>query len=231
MTDRTFTADPAWQGLYRAGAISAGIATTLYVIGLVLVATTAMPPANPTGAEMLAYVDAHRALYYTKQLLWLLPSLLMMVVSLALAVAGWRLSRSLALVAGSISFVAWAGSYAWLTTGEGSLAMPVLADRYVAAATDADRVAIVAGAETLMAINDMATPLGVLQTVGILLLGLLLLRGVFAPGLAWLTVATGAIGIVAESFRIQLGWAYAGYGLLFFGWLVWVAVALWRLGR
>jgi hypothetical protein len=180
---------------------------------------------------MLAYVDAHRALYYLKQLLWLLPSLLMMVVSLALAVAGWRLSRSLALVAGTVAVVAWAGSFAWLTTGEGSLAMPVLADRYVAAATDADRVAIVAGAETLMAVNDMATPLGVLQTAGILLLGLLMLRGVVTPRLAWLTVATGVIGIIAESFRNQLGWAYAGYGLLFFGWLVWVAVALWGLGR
>lgn len=230
MAEQPHSADMSWSGLYRAGAISAAIATLLYVIGLVLVVTTEAPPANPTGAEMLAYVDEHRALYYIKQLLWVVPSLPMIVVSLALAVAGWRMWRSMALVAGAVTVTAWAGSFAWLTSGEGSLAMPLLADGYVDAATDAERGPFLAGAEMLMAINDMATPLGVQQTTGILLLGLLMLRGVFPKGLAWLTVATGAIGIIAESFRIQLGWAYAIYGVLLFAWLVWVAISLWRLG-
>ena len=201
------------------------------MVGLVLVVTTASPPDDPTGAEMLAYVDGHRTLYYIKQLLWLVPSLPLMIVSLALAVAGWQRDRSLALIAGTVSVSAWAGSYAWLTSGEGSLAMPLLADGYVAAATDAERAPFVAGAEMLLAINDMATPLGVLQTLGILLLGVLMLRGAFAGALGWFTVGTGAIGMVAEAFRIQLGWAYAIYGLLLFVWLVWVAVALWRLGK
>ena len=90
---------------------------------------------------------------------------------------------SLALIAGTIAVVSWAGSFAWLTTGEGSLAMPLLAGGYVDATTDAERAPFVAGAETLMAINDMATPLGVLQTVGTLLLGLLIVRGVFPRAL------------------------------------------------
>jgi hypothetical protein len=231
MTERTLTADPAWRALYRAGGISAGIATALYVAGLVLVVVTAMPPDDPTGAEMLTYVDEHRALYYFKQLLWLMPSLPMIVVSLALAIAGFRLARALGLVAGVIATTSWAGSFTWLTTGEGSLAMPLLANGYVEARTDAERAPFIAGAETLMAINDMATPLGVLQTVGILLLGLLMLRGVFPMELGWLTVVTGTIGIAAESFRIQLGWAYAVYGILLFVWLIWVAIVLWRLSE
>jgi hypothetical protein len=231
MTDHTLSADPAWRGLYRAGAISAASATVMYVIGLVLVVATEAPPTDPTGAEMLDYVDAHRALYYVKQLLWLVPSLPMMVVSLALAAAGWRVSRSLSLVAGTVSTFAWAGTYAWLTTGEGSLAMPLLADGYAAASTDLERASFVAGAEMLMAINDMAAPLGVLQTVGILLLGLLMLRGLFPAWLAWLTIVTGVLGIVAEAFRVQLGWAYAVYGLLLFVWLIGTAVVLWWMGE
>jgi hypothetical protein len=227
MSDRAGSPDPAWQALYRAGAI----ATVLYVVGLVLVVTTASPPDDPTGAKMLAYVDEHRTLYYIKQLLWLVPSLPLMIVSLALAVAGWERDRSLALIAGTTSVIAWVGSYVWLTSGEGSLAMPLLADGYVAAATDAERVRFVAGAEMLLAINDMATTLGVLQTLGILLLGILMLRSAFAGPLGWFTVGTGAIDMVAEAFRIQLGWAYAIYGLLFFVWPIWVAVVLWRFGK
>ncbi len=223
--------DLSWRGLYRAGAVSAAVATLLYVLGLVLVVATEAPPASPTGAQMLAYVDEHRALYYLKQLLWIVPSLPMMVVSLALAVAGWRASRSLALVAGVVAVTSWAGSFVWLTSGEGSLAMPLLADGHIEAVTDAERAPFVAGAEMLLAINDMATPLGVQQTVGILLLGLLMMRGMFPRGLAWLTVATGVLGIVSESFRDQLGAAYSVYGVLLFAWLVWVAIVLWRLGQ
>jgi uncharacterized protein YndB with AHSA1/START domain len=46
----------------------------------------------------------------------------------------------------------------------------------------------------------------------------------------WLGIATGTIGIASEILRPVLGWAYAGYGLLLFVWLAWVAVALWRPG-
>jgi hypothetical protein len=42
-------------------------------------------------------------------------------------------------------------------------------------------------------------------------------------------MGTGLVGTIAETFRAQLGWAYAIYGLLLFVWLGWVAVALWRL--
>ena len=58
--------------------------------------------------------------------------------------------------------------------------------------------------------------IGVLQTLGILLLSLLMLQGVFPRALAWLGVATGGIGIVSEALRPVLGWAYSIYGLMIF---------------
>ena len=108
--------------------------------------------------------------------------------------------------------------------------MVVLSDRYLTASTGAERALFVAGAEVLLALNDAQVVIGVLQTLGILLLSALMLRGVFPKGLAWLGVVTGGIGIISEALRPLLGWAYAVYGLLLFGWLIWVAVALWRLG-
>lgn len=90
------------------------------------------------------------------------------------------------------------------------------------------RAPYVAGAEVLLALNDVPAVIGVLQTLGILLISLLMLRGPLGGGVAWLGAATGVIGMISELLRPLLGWAYAVYGLLLFLWLIWVACALWR---
>ena len=89
-----------------------------------------------------------------------------------------------------------------------------LSEQYADATTDAGRATIVTGAELLIALIDAQAAIGVLQTVGILLISVLMLRGVFARSLAWLGVATGAIGIASEALRPLLGAAYALYGVL-----------------
>jgi hypothetical protein len=224
--------DPSWRPLYRVGAGAAGIAVVLYVVALILFIVTPMPPSPASGgAAMLEHIVANRSAYVVKQILWVAPNLLMMVVVLAIAVALTPINKGYALAAGVIAVASWAVSFAWPTTGEGSLAMVVLGDRYAAATTASEQAALVAGAELLLTLNDLpAVVLGVLQTLGILLLAAMMTRGVFPRGLAWLGVVTGAIGIVAEALRPWLGWGYAVYGLLLFGWLIWVAIALGRLG-
>jgi hypothetical protein len=221
--------DPSWRSLYRAGAVAAALAVVAYIVALVLFVVTSEPPTSG-GEAILAHVEANRTAYIVKQVLWVAPNLAMMLVVLALAVALVQVNKSFAVIAGLIGVASWAVGFAWPTTGEGSLAMVVLSDRYADAATDAERASYVAGAELLMALNDLpAVILGVLQTLGILLLSLLMMKGVFAVGLARLGVATGAIGIVAEALRPLIGWAYAIYGIVLFIWLIWVAVALWNL--
>lgn len=226
--DRLPGADRSWGRLYRAGAISAGLAVVVYAAALVTFAVMAAPPASD-GATMLEYVDAHRTIYIVRQLMWLAPSLLLMVVFLALAVALRHLDKSFAAIAGLVSVTSWAVSFAWPTTGDGSLAMVMLSDQYATAATAAEQAPFVAGAEVLIALNDVPAVIGVLQTLGLLLISLLMLRGRSWRGLAWLGVATGGVGIVSEVLRPVLGWAYALYGILLFVWLIWTAFALWRL--
>jgi hypothetical protein len=196
-------------------------------VALVLVATTSAPPTSG-GAAVLEFIAAHRTLYIVRQVLWLSPSLFLMVVFLSLAVALSPRCRSLAAVGGLIAITSWAVSFAWPTTGDGSLAMVVLSDRYAAAATAEGRAPFVAGAELLTALNDVPAVIGVLQTLGILLISLLMLSGPFGAGVAWLGTVTGAAGLISEVLRPVLGWAYAVYGLLLFAWLIWVAAALWR---
>jgi hypothetical protein len=220
--------DASWSRLYRAGAVSAAVAFVLYVVALVIVSVSSAPPASG-GARVLAYVDDHRTLYIVRQLLWMAPSLFLMVTFLALAIGVRRVDRSAAAIAGMVAVTSWAVSFAWPTSGDGSLAMVLLSDRYAAAASAAERAPYAAGAEVLIALNDVPAVIGVLQTLGILLVSLLMLRGPFSRALAWLGVVTGAVGVVSEVLRPVLGAAYAVYGLLLFVWLGWVAVALWRL--
>lgn len=226
--DRGSGRDPSWGSLYRAGAVSGGFAVVLYVAALVIVFVTTAPPTSG-GVRLLEYVDRHRAMYIVRQVLWLMPSLFLMVVFLALAVALRHRGKGFAAIAGLIGVASWAVSFAWPTTGSGSLVMVLLSDKYAAAGTVAERAPFVAGAEVLIALNDVPAVIGVLQTLGILLISVLMLRGVFPKALAWLGVATGAIGIVSEVLRPVLGGAYALYGLLLIVWLTWIAVALWRL--
>lgn len=71
--------DPSWSGLYRAGAVSAGLAVLMYVAALVIFVVRTPPP-TAGGAAMLEYVDAHRTVYIVRQVLWVAPSLPLMVV-------------------------------------------------------------------------------------------------------------------------------------------------------
>jgi hypothetical protein len=225
--DRPPGPDLSWGPLYRAGAASAALAVILFAAALGIVAVTPAPPTSGA-VTVLEYVHEHRTLYIVRQVLWLAPSLFLMVVFLALTVALRHLGKALAAIAGLIGVASWAVSLAWPTTGDGSLVMVLLSDKYAGASSAAERAPFVAAAEVLIAINDVPAVIGVLQTFGILLISLVMLRGVFAKGLAWLGVGTGAIGIVSEVLRPVLGAAYAIYGLLLFVWLTWIAFALWR---
>lgn len=227
MTSASGPAERPWAPLYRAGAASATVAVLVYVVAFAVVAVSGEPP-DSGGAATLDYVAAHRTVYLLRQVLWETPALLIMVTVLALAVALRRHGPSLAAVAGMVAVTSWALSFAWPTTGDGSLATVLLSDRYADATSATERASLAAGAELLDVLNDMPV-IGVLQTLGVLLISLLMLRGTFSARLAWLGVATGAVGIASEALRPWLGWAYSLYGLLLFVWLGWVAVALWRL--
>lgn len=230
MTNHTRQAIPAlggWSRLYAWGAFAAATSVILYLaaIGLYFVM-----PETPTqnGYEMLASVDSNKAGYLARQILWAIPNGLLMVTFFALTLALWHVDRPLAAVAGLVSVASWAIAVGWSTTGDGSFAMVTLADRYAAATTDTERAALAGAAETLMTLNDTPAAVGVLQCVGILLFGMLLVRSDWIRGFAWLGLATGVLGIVSESLKPLFGGAYAIYGLALFVWMAWLAVELWR---
>lgn len=72
--------------------------------------------------------------------------------------------------------------------------------------------------------------MGVLQTVGLLIVSLVMLKGVFPRVVAYLGVVAGALGIGGEALRFVFEGAYGVYGVLMTIWTGAVGWNLYRLG-
>src|SRR6266516_287854 len=154
--------DPSWRGLYRAGAISAVLYVVLNIGALVLLLIT--PPAPSSGgAATLQYIASHKSVYLLELVLFVALSVFTMVVGLALNSSPPSLNGCLI----------------------------YLSDQYVAATTAAQRVAFATAAEGHIAVTNAVNSAGILFEVGILIISLVMLKGVFHKGVAYLGIVTG----------------------------------------
>lgn len=211
-----------WRQLY----FWAGIASVLFVVLLVLalVLDFAAPPPVHGGAATLDFIARNKGIYIAEQLLWMVPNILPVLVFVALFVALAPLDKSLALLATVIGALSWALILAVPVTSRGSLVFVYLSDRYAGAADDAARVRYSTAAE-----NNTPAVVGILSALGILLISVVMLKGVLPRSLAWLGIATGGLGVVAEALRHAVPEFYWGYGVLMWVWFVAVGIALIRL--
>jgi hypothetical protein len=217
--------DPAWGRLLQAGGISAGLFVVLLVSAIVLSIVTPPPP-TAGGAATLAYIAAHRTLYTVHQQLWLVPGVFGAIAYLALYVALKHVHQSYAALGAVVGGVAWALTLAMPTTSTGAPALVYLSDQYASTADAGQRAALVAAAENLIALNRTPTVVGVLTTVGMLIVSLVMLRGVFPRTVAYLGVVTAVLGIVSEALRPVIEGGYGVYGVLL---LVWMGTVGWKL--
>ncbi|KRC91829.1 hypothetical protein ASE25_00035 [Terrabacter sp. Root85] len=222
-------ADPSWARLYRIGGVCAGVFVVMVTAGIVLAVAA---PAAPTegGEATLAHIAAHRSLYVVQQQLWLVPGVFAAVVYLSLFPALKHLDRSLAALGTAIGGGAWALTLTIPTTTTGAPALVHLSDQF-AVAGPARRLALATAAETLIAQNRTTSVVGPLTTVGLLLVSVVMLRGVFPRWVAWLGVVAGVLGIAAEALRTVVEGFYVVYGVLLPIWMAAVAWHLYRLGR
>ena len=223
--DTTAQPYPMWRMLYRIGGISAGLFVALLLAATVLVIATPPPP-TAGGVATLEYIANHRTLYIVHQQLWLVPGIFAAVMYLALYPALKPVDRSLAALGCAVGGIAWALTLAMPTTSTGAPALVYLSDQYAATNDPAQRIALVGAAESLIAINRTPTVVGVLTTVGMLIVSLVMLRGVFPRWIAYLGIAAGILGVASEALRPVIEGGYGVYGLLL---LVWTAAVGWRL--
>lgn len=218
-----------WRRLYFWAGISSVLFVALLILALVL--DFAAPPPVHGGEATLEFIARNKGIYIAEQLLWIAPNMLPVLVFVALFVALAPLDKSLALLATVIGALSWALILAIPVTSRGSLVLVYLSDRYAGASDDAARLRYSTAAEAVVAENNTPAVVGILSALGILLISVVMLKGVLPGALAWLGIATGGLGVIAEVLRHAVPEFYLGYGLLLWVWFVAVGIALVRLAR
>jgi hypothetical protein len=228
--------DPSWKGLYRAGGVSAVLFVVLnIVVYSVLFYTTPQPPISggaalntlPGGVATLQYIASNRSGYILEQVLFWYPIFLAIVVFLALYVALKHLNKSYAAIGAVVGI---AGVVLTLAPFSIVGGLVYLSDQYVAATTAAQHTAFATAAESLIAQNNTVSAGAILYNIGFLIISLVMLKGVFHKGVAYLGIVTGALGIMSEGLIRIIGPGYYIYGVLFVIWFFAVGWKLYRLG-
>ena len=224
------SSDPTWNRLYRVGGIAAVLYVVMIIVPLVLLTAAPQPPLTG-GAAVLEYIAAHKAIYLVELISFVGLSLPALVVFLALFVALQGVNKSYAAlgaligIASEIIALAYSSSPPSLHVG-----LLSLSDQYIAATTTAQRFALANAAESLLAIANAVNAAGILTALGMLILSLVMLQGVFPRWIAYLGVLTGTLGILSEALRDVIGPAYLLYGLLLPIWFLVIGWTLYQLG-
>ena len=222
--------DPSWRLLYRVGGVSAWLFVGLLAAAIVLAIAAPAPPTGD-GRATLTYIAGHRTLYIVYQQLWLAPGVFAMLTYLALYPALRHLDRSLAALGTVVAGSAYALTLAIPTTTTGAPALVYLSDQFTATADPARQAGYATAAEALIAQNRTAMAVGPLATVGLLIVSIVMLKGVFPPAVAYLGIAVGVLGIASETLRFVIEGLYGVYGVLLLVWMAAVGWGLYRLGR
>lgn len=224
--------DPDGKWLYRVGGISALILGIGYIIIIALYVPIGAPP---SGAEArLTYLAENTTAWWAILGLSVLTDFLFVPVALSLYLALKGINRNAMLVA-----TAFVGLFVVLDlplTWTNYDALITLSASYAAATSDAQRAVFVTAATYPSIVTDSSL-LFVYNTltlsVGILLTGLVMLKGVFSKSAAYLAVATGILGIiaVAGSFFVNTLIVTIIASSLTMVWVLFVGSRLYRLGQ
>ena len=225
--------DPDGNWLYRVGGISALILGVAYVIIIVLYVPVGAPP---NGAEAwLTYLAGNTKVWWAILGLSVLTDFLLVPVALALYLALKGINRNAMLVA-----TAFVGLFVVLdlaVTWTNYASLITLSDHYAAATNDAQRAVVVAAA-TYPSVVLESSLLGVyiilVPSIGILMTGLVMLKGIFNKSTAYIGLATGILGIVSvvgPFFVTSLGVTIIIASVLTTIWVLLAGYRLYRLGQ
>ncbi len=224
---------PDGKSLYRVGGVSALVLGIGYVVIIALYVHVGAPP---SGTEAwLTYLAGHRTTWWAIVGLSVLTDFLFLPVTLALYLALKGMNRSVMLLATTCVglFVVVDLAVTWTNYA----ALITLSGNYTAATNDAQRAVIVAAAHYPSAVLQSSL-VGVyvilVPSVGFLLTGLVMLKGIFSKGTAYLALIAGILGIVSVVGPIlvsALSLTVIIASVFTTVWVLFVGYRLYRLGH
>lgn len=224
--------DPEGTGLYRVGGISALLLGLAYIATIPLYASVGAPPSG--GEARLHYLVGKTTVWWAILGLSVLTDVLFVPVALALYLALKGVNRNAMLIA-----TAFVGLFVVLdlaVTWPNYAALISLSGNYAAATTAAERAIYVAAANYASAVltSSLEAIYSILVlSLGILLVGLVMLKGIFGKSTAYVGVLTGILGIVAAVgpfFVSALSVTIIMTAVLTTAWVLLVGFRLYRLG-
>lgn len=205
--------------MYRVGGVSALVIAVAYIVIVFLYARAGAPPTG--GEAWLEYLPGKTTFWQAIIGLSVMTNFLYVPVGFSLYFALRQLNRNATLIA--IAFV-WLFVVLELAVNWTCYAsLLVLSSNYAAATDEAQRMAYVAAANYPAAV--LASRLALVYAIGtlsfgFLVIGLVMLKGVFNKLTAYLGIATGVLGIAAVagvSVAVILNAVFATVWLFFVG--------------
>jgi len=227
------TVDPDGKWIYRVGGIAAFLLVIGWFLTFPLYAAAGGP--EPFGAEarLIFYAGRETAWW---GILWLMviTDFFYVVIQLALYQSLKKIAQSMILLA-----VAFKGLFVVLDLGvlwPNHAALFDLSSLYAAAASEAQRAAIVNAAFAPSAVLDSLLPnlySIVIPSLGTFFASLAMLKGVFSKRTAYLGLAVAATGIIAmaDPFLGAWGMVHLVNALLATIWYLFVGWRLYKLGQ
>lgn len=190
------TADSTVSRLYRLGGIAALAIGVAYIAIIGLYATVGAPPVG--GEAWLSYLIGKTTAWWAIIGVSVLTNFLFVPVSLALYSVLNRVNRTAMLI--GIAFVGLFVTLELAVNWTGYTALIMLSKEYMSATADSQRAILIAAASYPSAV--IASPLALVYAIGtlsfgFLVIGIVMLKGVFSRLTAYVGIVTGILGIVA----------------------------------
>lgn len=224
--------DPNTKWLFRAGGISAIVLGISYII---ITALYALGGALPSGAEeCLKYLAGHTTAWWTILGLSVLTDFLFALVALPLYLALKEVNKNAMLVGTGLL-----GLFAILdlaVTWPNYSSLITLSGNYATATSDVQRAVFVAAASYASAVLafEVSVYAILVPSLGILIIGLVMLKGTFSKVTAYSGVGSGILGIVSvvgPFFMSALGVVAVFSSVLTTVWVLLLGYRLYRLGQ
>jgi Domain of unknown function (DUF4386) len=223
--------DPSWKGVYRVGGICLLLTGLIYLTEVTLGIYSGIPGAADS-VQYLQSLAAHPSLAQVSYGLYSLTDFLLVPAVLALYLALKRIGKNPMLLATGLMAVFVVVDVA--ITEANSLTIVTLTQHAATATSATERAAYMAAANYALATLPLATFYSyVVSSVGVLIVSIVMLKGVFSKLTAYVGIIAGIVGIIAGFYVfVPALTVLTLLALLTFG--LWCALAgprLYRLGK